>query len=274
MNKDELERKAKRIRSKALEMCINAGKGHLGGSFSCTDILVALYYGDILNASPLFKDNPDRNRLIFSKGHAMLSLYVILGDLGFFDTKELETYGKNGTMLGDHPDHMIPGIEIASGSLGHGLSIACGLALSAKMNNRNFLTVAILGDAECNEGSVWEAAMFGQNYKLDNLIAVIDNNKLGATDFTGNFSGSVLMEDKWQSFGWQTIKIEGHNFRDILSGFERAKQSKDRPTAIIAETIKGKGVSFMENKANWHHGAPKGELAIKARQELADTEEQ
>ncbi|OGN33557.1 MAG: hypothetical protein A3G51_02650 [Candidatus Yanofskybacteria bacterium RIFCSPLOWO2_12_FULL_43_11b] len=270
MNIDKLSKKAKWIRSRALEMCINDGKGHLGGAFSCTEILVALYYGGILNISPLSKNNSDRDRLIFSKGHAMLALYVILGDLGFFDAKELEAYGKNGTMLGDHPDHMIPGIEIASGSLGHGLSVACGLALSAKMNNKNFLTVAILGDAECNEGSVWEAATFGCNSKLNNLVAVVDNNRIGATDFTENFSGSMPMENKWQAFGWQTVKIDGHSFRDILSGFERAKQSTDRPTAIIAETIKGKGISFMENKSNWHHGAPKGELAIKARQELAD----
>ena len=268
MNTDELDRKANWVRRKALEMCISAGRGHLGGTFSCVEILVALYYGGILNVSPLLKNNTNRDRVIFSKGHAMLGLYAILGDLGFFDVGELENCGKNGTILGDHPDHLIPGIEISSGSLGHGLSIACGLALSAKMNKSNFLTVVILGDAECNEGSVWEAAMFGQNHQLNNLIAVIDNNKIGASDFTMNFSGSALMENKWQAFGWRTIKVDGNNFKDILSGFERAKQPTDKPTAIIAETIKGKGVSFMENNSNWHHGAPKGEFAAKARQEL------
>lgn len=270
MNISELEKKAKWVRSKALEMCVNAGRGHLGGTFSCAEILVALYYGGILNASPFSKNDPDRNRIIFSKGHAMLGLYAILGDLGFFDAKELENYGKNGTILGDHPDHLIPGVEIASGSLGHGLSIACGLALAAKMSGRNFMTVAVLGDGECNEGSVWEAAMFGQNHKLNNLVAVIDNNGLGATDFTRNFSGSVPMEDKWWSFGWQTIRVDGHNFEDMLSAFKKARQSVGQPTAIIAETIKGKGVSFMEDSPIWHHGAPKGELAARAMQELAN----
>src|SRR3989344_5241671 len=174
MNIDKLNKKAKWVRSKALEMCINAGRGHLGGTFSCTEILVALYYGGILKISPDTIDNRNRDRLIFSKGHAMLALYAILGDLGFFDFKELQNYGKNGTILGDHPDHLIPGIEVSSGSLGHGLGIACGLALSAKMNKSNFKTFAILGDGECNEGSVWEAAMFGHNNRLNNLIVIVD----------------------------------------------------------------------------------------------------
>jgi len=264
-----LESKANWVRKKALEMCINAGRGHLGGTFSCTEILVALYYGGILKISPDTIDNRNRDRLIFSKGHAMLALYAILGDLGFFDFKELQNYGKNGTILGDHPDHLIPGIEVSSGSLGHGLGIACGLALSAKMDKINFKTFAILGDGECNEGSVWEAAMFGHNNRLNNLIVIVDNNKIGATDFTANFSGSAPMENKWQAFGWQIIKIDGHNFESILSGFKKAEQSENSPVAIIAETIKGKGVSFMENHYNWHHGAPKDELASKATSELA-----
>ncbi len=147
---------------------------------------------------------------------------------------------------------------------------AIPLALAAKMSGRNFMTVAVLGDGECNEGSVWEAAMFGQGHDLDNLIAVVDDNRIGATDFTRNFSGSVPMEDKWWSFGWQTIRVDGHNFEDMLSAFKKARQSVGQPTAIIAETIKGKGVSFMEDSPIWHHGAPKGELAARAMQELAN----
>jgi transketolase len=266
---ESLKKKANWVRRQALEMAVKAKGGHLGGAFSCTEILVALYNGGILKVSPQTIEQSDRDRFILSKGHSCLALYPILADLGFFSLEELEKYGENSSILGSHPDHHIPGIEISSGSLGHGLGIASGLALSAKLNQKDFLTVALLGDGECNEGSVWESAIFASQQKLNNLVAIIDNNKIGSTDFTKNYLGSIPLSKKWESFGWQVIEINGHDFKQILDAFENIHyNNSSKPLVIIANTIKGKGVSFMENDYHWHHGVPTEQLLEQARQEL------
>lgn len=260
---------ARLLRRKMLDMTVSAGKGHLGGAFSCTEILIALYHGGILRVDPLHGKDPSRDRFILSKGHACLALYTVLAHKGFFPLGELDRYGHDGSMLGGHPDHEIPGVEVPTGSLGHGLGIACGLAVGAKLNNKDYVTVALLGDGECNEGSVWEGAAFAGVRNLTNLIAIVDCNGAGATDFTKNFFGAAVPEEKWRSFGWEVRSINGHNFEEIFSALgDIRNRTSSRPLAIIAHTTKGKGVSFMENDYHWHHGVPTGNLLDIARTEL------
>ena len=266
----ELEAKAHWVRQEAFKMQANAGKGHLGGAFSITEVLTALYYSGLLRLGKEYLKKDNRDRVFFSKGHAGLSWYVILADCGFFSPKELATYGKNGSMIGGHPDHFIPGVEVSSGSLGHGLGVAAGLALSAKLDKKDFLSIAILGDGECSEGSVWEAAAFAGKRELSNLVAIVDNNGVGAADFTANYFGTKKeMAGRWKAFGWDVVEVDGHNLAKIVPIIKKLRnRTSKKPLAIIANTIKGKGVSFMHNDHHWHHGVPKGELADKARKEL------
>ncbi len=264
-----LRKKANWVRNQVLEMISKAGKGHIGGAFSCADILVALYYGGILRFDPSRKDWNERDRFILSKGHSSSVLYTILADLGYFPISHILNYGQSGCMLGGHPDRNIPGVEIDSGSLGHGLGIGAGLALSAKMDRKDFMTVVLLGDGECCEGSVWEAGMFAVCHKLNNLTAIVDRNGLCATDFTDNCVYLGPLEEKWSSFGWDVRTINGHAFEDIISAFKDFRVRKsNKPLAIIANTVKGKGVSFMEGSPNWHHNVPKGAQIEIARKEL------
>lgn len=264
-----LKEKARWVRHQVLEMIVSAGKGHIGGSFSCTDILIALYQGGILR----FKaDNPDwneRDRFIFSKGHSAEALYAVLADLGLFSISELRTYGKGGSVLGGHVDNKIPGIEISTGSLGHGLGIAAGLALCGKMDQRNYLTVVLLGDGECYEGSVWEAAMFAGHHSLNNLIAIVDRNRQITLDYTEDCSRLDPFHEKWEAFGWDTSVVDGHSFEELLVAFKDIHtRQQQKPLVIIANTIKGKGVSYMEGNLHWHHNVPKGEKIEIARREL------
>lgn len=269
MDINTLKQKAKWVRQKSFQMQISAGKGHLGGAFSITDILVGIYYSGIFNLSSKKRKDPDRDKIIFSKGHACLALYCVLADKGYFPKGQLDKHGQNGTILGGHPDHLIPGVEVSSGSLGHGLGIGCGLALAAKLDKKSFSTLVILGDGECNEGSIWEGASFAVQQKLSNLTAIIDNNKVAATTFTKDFTGNYPPSAKWRSFGWNVIQIDGHNFKQILNCLKKVKQkNRSKPLAIIANTVKGKGVSFMENSHNWHHGVAKGEQIEIAKKEL------
>lgn len=268
---NRLLEKSRMVRKTAFEMAVSGGKGHLGGAFSSVEILVALYYGEVFRLRPAGRDNCAIDRFIFSKGHACLAFYPILADLGFFSSDLLETYGKNGSVFGGHPDHLINGVEISTGSLGHGLSVGCGLALAAKKDKKESFTVVLLGDGECNEGSVWEAANFGSAQGLNNLVAIIDNNKIGATDFVSKFAGGAKMSEKWQSFGWTTEVVDGHDFDKLLEAYKNAyTNTLGRPYAIIAETTKGKGVSFMENRPEWHHGIPRDEMLALARKELEE----
>lgn len=269
MDINTLKQKAKWVRQKSFQMHINAGKGHLGGALSVTEILVAIYYSGLFRLSPKQQKDPNRDRVIFSKGHACYALYCVLADKGYFPKALLDTYGQNGTIFGGHPDHLVSGIEVSSGSLGHGLGIGCGFALAAKLNKQNFSTVVILGDGECIEGSIWEAVSFACAQKLSNLTAIVDNNKVASTAFTKDFTGNVSLRAKWSSFGWETIEVNGHNFRQILSALLKVKEMKrQKPLAIIANTIKGKGISYMENDHHWHHGVPKGEQIEIAKKDL------
>ena len=269
MNMDELERKAKWVRHQILEMIVAANKGHIGGALSCADILVTLYYGGILRFNP---DNPGwdkRDRFILSKGHSCVALYAVLADLGFFPISELNSLCQNGSMLGGHPDRNIPGIEADTGSLGHGLGIAAGLALGGKLDDKDYMTVALLGDGECQEGSVWEAAMFAAHHQLNNLVAIVDHNGQGVTDFIEDSTSLEPFAEKWRVFNWDVRQINGHSFEELLDVFEDFhSRNSPRPLVIIANTIKGKGISFMEGKLSWHHGVPSSEDLKIARKEL------
>jgi len=248
-----LSSKSRDLRIKILDTVHRAGKGHIGGAYSCIDILTVLYYADILRVS---KEDfgPNRNRFLLSKGHAAVAQYVILQDLGFFPEEELRLMN-NGGILGEHPDHKIPGIEFDSGSLGHGLGVASGFALAAKLDNLKYRSYALLGDGECHEGSIWEAAMLSSHLGLDNLIAIVDRNGLCIHGNTEEINKLNPFSDKWRAFGWNTVEIDGHNIKQILSCMQHLQNnSNGKPTVVIANTVKGKGVSFMENNHKWHHG--------------------
>lgn len=265
----KLKQKANLVRNQILEMIVSAGKGHIGGALSCTDILVTLYYGGILRLNPTNKNWNNRDRFILSKGHSCASLYAILSDLGYFPVSELQNYQKQGCILRGHPDRKIPGVEVDSGSLGHGLGIGAGLALSAKMDKKDFLTFVLLGDGECYEGSIWEAGMFAAHHKLNNLIGIIDYNGLSVTDAIKDCLDIEPLGDKWKAFGWDVAIVDGHSFEELFSTFSSSRKRKsDKPLMIIANTIKGKGVSFMEKNLDFHHSVPKGEQIEIARREL------
>jgi transketolase len=262
-----LEKKSAWVRKQVLERIACAKKGHIGGALSCADILVSLFYGNVLHYKAGDPKWPGRDRFIMSKGHSAIALYAILADLGFFPAGELDKFCKNGTMLGGHPDAGIPGIEANTGSLGQGLGIAAGIALAAKMDKKQFLTFVLLGDGECLEGSVWEAAMFAGQHKLNNLIAIVDYNRQCATDFLKDSLDLEPFTGKWESFNWQVKRVNGHSFKELAGGFCGLRGNK-KPLVIVADTVKGKGVSFMEKNLSWHHGIPAaGDLAA-ARKEL------
>ncbi len=264
-----LEEKAKEIRLTVLDMCSQAGTGHVTSSFSCVEILVTLFYGGILKFDPTNPGWEDRDRFILSKGQASAILYPILADLGYFPKERLKRFCREDGSFGVHLQHDVPGAEITSGSLGHGLGIASGIALAGKMDRKLFMVFTLLGDGECYEGSVWEAAMFAAHNRLNNLVAIIDRNSLCVTNFTENMLELEPLDEKWRSFGWNVRTVNGHSFPQLLEalGDVRCRYSS-RPTVIIARTVKGKGVSFMENVPLWHGAAPGGEEARKAREEL------
>ena len=268
-NINQLRIKARWLRKTVLEMGIKAGAAHLAPSFSCTEILVALYYGDILRFDPSNPDWEKRDRFILSKGQAAIALYAVLADLGFFPVSELSRFTRAGSRLGGHAENTIPGVEAFTGSLGHGLSIAVGLALAAKIDKKNYVTVTLLGDGECQEGSIWEAAMFAAHHKLDNLIAIIDNNGLSAIDFIERYIRLDSLVAKWKAFRWEVRTINGHSFKEIILALKNVRTRKsNKPLAIIAKTVKGKGVSFMENNPIWHYRIPMGEELKLAKKEL------
>lgn len=268
----KLGKKANWVRNQVLEMIVSSGKGHIGGAFSCADILVALYYGDILRFNVNVQSWEERDRFILSKGHSCAALYAILADLGYFSLSELKNYQKEGCILGGHPHRRIPGIEADTGSLGHGLGIGAGLALSAKIDKKDFVTIVLLGDGECYEGSVWEAASFSAHHKLNNLIGIVDKNGLCSTDFIKDCVEMEPLEDKWKAFNWEVVTVDGHSFEELLYVFSKIRNRKpNKPLMIIANTIKGKGVSFMEGKPEWHHSVPKNEQVKAAQKELENS---
>ena len=263
----ELQKKAIGIRKDILKMLTLAGSGHTGGSLSIVDILLALYYCELRN-DPKNPKWPGRDKFLLSKGHACPALYAVLAEKGYFNKEDLLALRKLGSKLQGHPQVGLPGIEISSGSLGQGLSIANGMALSARLDHLDTRIYCLMGDGETNEGQVWEAAMTASHYKLDNLCAIIDFNKLQIDGFCCEVKDMGAYFDKWKSFGWHVIETDGHDIEKLTASFDKAKTVKARPTVIVAHTIKGKGVSFMENRPQWHGIAPKREEYDRAIKEL------
>ena len=264
----EIEKKAYELRLDILKLICDAKTGHIGGDFSAIDILSYLYY-EGMDISPENPQDPNRDRFILSKGHAVEALYSVLADRGFFSKEELQnTYAQFGSPFIGHPNNQLPGIEMNSGSLGHGVSAAVGIALAGKMDGRDYYTYALSGDGELAEGSVWEGFMAGAQYQLDHLIVFIDRNGLQISGSTEEVMAHGDLAGKLKAFGWDVQQINGNRISEIRAAVEHAKQVKGRPSVIIAHTIKGCGVSFMENRAGWHHRIPTEEEAKQAREEL------
>lgn len=249
----ELQKKACDIRADVVTLIHKAGCGHIGGDMSEVEALVALYYKH-LNCSPENAADPDRDRFVLSKGHSVETLYCILADRGYFDKAELmETYSAYGSRFIGHPNNKIPGIEMNSGSLGHGLSVAVGMAKAGKMDGQDYHVYAVLGDGELAEGSVWEGVMAGGHFKLDNLTALVDRNRLQISGSTEDVMAQDSQEARWAAFGWNVVSIPGNDMAAVDSALTLAKETKGKPMVIILNTTKGCGVSFMENLAVWHH---------------------
>ena len=263
----KLEEKASEIRRHVIRMLHSAGSGHTGGSLSCTDILVALYF-HVMKHSPATDKSDDQDRFILSKGHAAPALYATLAECGYFPVSELISLRKNDGYLQGHPDISISGVEVSGGSLGQGLSSASGIALAAKLDKKKLKVYALLGDGECDEGQIWEAAMLSAHYKLDNLIAIVDRNGLQIDGQTEKIMCLEPFARKWESFGWNVIEIDGNDMSQIIDAFDKAVCVIGRPTVIIGHTFKGKGVSFMEWMNSFHGKAPSEEEMIMALEEL------
>lgn len=263
-----LENQARQIRKDILTMLATAGSGHTGSSLSCVELILAIYKYK-LNYDANNPGWQGRDRFILSKGHGCPALYAVLSHCGFFPKETLMTLRKIGSVLQGHPQLGLPGLEASTGSLGQGLSISNGMALSAKLDQKDTRVFCILGDGEINEGQVWESAMTACHYKLDNLCAIVDYNKLQIDGLLCDVKDMFSLEDKWAAFGWHTTTINGHDFSEIMNALDRAEKVKEKPSLIIANTIKGKGVSFIENKAEWHGIAPKPDQLERALKELA-----
>lgn len=258
---------AKEIRKVSLDLVFEAKASHIGGALSMTDILAVLYT-DILRFYPSEPNNENRDRFILSKGHACTSLYATLALKGFFPIEELKSYGKEGSFFLSHTTHYIPGIEISAGSLGHGLPIACGLALAAKRKKKEWGTYCLVGDGEMDEGSNWEAILFAAHHHLDNLCLIIDYNKIQSLGNTNDVLNLEPFSAKLKAFNWDVREINGHEHHEIKEAFEQTKYSKGQPSVIIAHTIKGKGVSFMEDNILWHYKSPNNEEYLNAINEI------
>ncbi len=270
MNKiRQLKIQSQAIRKKILDIAVNVGAAHIAPSYSCIEILVALYLGGGLNVKAHDPQWEGRDRFILSKGHAALALYTVLATKEFIPMADLESFTKDGSRLGAHPENSLPGVETFTGSLGHGLSIGAGIALGAKLDHQKYLSVILIGDGECHEGSIWEAAMFASAHKLNNLIVFVDYNRLSATDVLKNYLNIDPFKKKWEAFGWETILINGHCIKSLLSVFTKMRlRFSTKPLVVIASTIKGKGVSFMENNPIWHYRVPSEEKLKIAYNEL------
>ena len=264
-----LEKIAKELRKSILNVIFNAGSGHPGGSLSATDILTAIYFGDILQYDSSNPSDLKRDRFILSKGHASALMYCVLARAGYFSEEKLQEYRKIGSelFLSGHPHPKTPGVEIASGSLGQGLSVGHGIALGARVDGLDYNVYVVLGDGEIQEGQIWEAAMSAAKFNSNNLIAIIDNNKVAQDNLTKDLKNIEPLEDKWLSFGWDVYRIDGHSMKDIMTTLSLPLHS-NKPRVIIADTIKGKGVSFMEGNKGWHGVAPNEEDLKKALKEL------
>mgnify|MGYP005766066189 CR=1 FL=1 len=265
---EALKRIAIEVRKGIIEEVYNAKSGHPGGSLSCADILTVLYFNQ-MNIEPEKPHDPNRDRFVLSKGHASPALYSVLAEKGYFDKELLQTFRKIGSNLQGHPDmRKVEGVDMTTGSLGQGISAAVGMALASKMDRAGCKVYCLLGDGELEEGQVWEALTAASKNNLDNLCVIVDNNNLQIDGEIDKVGGMNNLTEKFMSFGFNVINIDGHNIDSIIDAFATAKQTKGRPTAIIAKTIKGKGVSFMENQASWHGKAPSEEEYNRAMEEL------
>jgi len=268
MSFDDLALKAKKLRRHVVQMIGKASSGHPGGSLSAADIITVLYFKEMSHRA----EDPrwqDRDRFILSKGHAAPVLYAALAECGYFPIAELDTLRAHGSCLQGHCDMTLtPGIELSAGSLGQGLSFGIGTALAGRLNCTDYRVYVLLGDGECDEGQVWEAAMASAHYKLDNLTAIVDYNKLQIDGWNRDVMNLEPLAEKWHAFGWHVIEVDGHNLPNIFNAFEEAKKVKGKPAVILAHTTKGKGVSFMENQVSYHGKAPSLEQVAKALEEL------
>ncbi|WP_454941559.1 transketolase [Evtepia sp.] len=264
-----LETVAAKGRLLGLDMVYHCASGHLGGSFSAMDILTVLYF-DVMKVDPQNPTNPDRDRFVLSKGHCTPALYPILAQRGYFPEEDLNLFRSIDGHLSGHAEmHHVKGVDMSTGSLGQGISAAVGMALAGKMDRKDYRVYAVLGDGEVEEGQVWEAFMSAAKYQLDNLCAVIDVNGLQIDGKTADVMPTEPLDQKLEAFGWHVIPVDGHDFAALEAAFAQAAQVKGKPTMLLAKTVKGKGVSFMENQAGWHGKAPNAEQYEKARQELA-----
>ncbi len=265
---EQLKAVAKEVRKDIVTMLTESASGHPGGSLSAVEIMTTLYFNE-MNVSVENKNDPDRDRFVLSKGHAAPVLYSVLAQKGYFDKSELMGLRKLGSMLQGHPNmNYVPGVDMSTGSLGQGISAAVGMALAGKLDKKEYRVYSLLGDGELAEGQVWEAAMSAAHYKLDNLTAFVDHNGLQIDGKVSDVMGSDPVDAKFEAFGWNVISIDGHDFVQIKNAIEEAKKTKGKPTVIVCETIKGKGVSFMENEASWHGTAPSKEQCEKALNEI------
>lgn len=256
------------VRADIVRMTAAAGSGHPGGSLSAVELMTALYFS-VMNHRPDEPKWPDRDRFILSKGHACPLLYAVMARAGYFPAAELPTLRKFGSRLQGHPSCLaLPALEVSSGSLGQGLSVANGLALAARLNGQAFRVYCLLGDGELQEGQVWEAAMSAAHYKLDNVCALVDYNGLQIDGDVEQVMGLAPLTEKWRSFNWHVVAVDGHDYQQVLAAYAEAARTKGRPTVIIARTVKGKGVSFMENAAGWHGKAPNDEELKQALAEI------
>ncbi len=269
MKTQELALQAEINRKRLIDIVYAAHAGHIGGDLSCLNVLTALYF-DVMNVSPEKVNDPDRDRFILSKGHCVEALYVTLESKGFMQPGVLDTLGQYGSILSGHPTIEVPGIEVNTGALGHGLSIGVGMAIAAKMDGRPYHTYVVMGDGEQGEGSIYEAAMAANQYHLDNLVAIIDRNHLQISGNTEDVMALDDIKERWSAFGWDVKRMNGDDMADIIRTFSEINYNNCKPHLLISETTKGKGISFMENKASWHHGVPTEEQHAQAVEEITD----
>lgn len=267
---ENLKALAYELRENVIDMIVEGKAGHIGGDMSVMEILTEIYF-DQMNISPENMDDPDRDKFIMSKGHSVEAYYAVLAKKGFFDIKDvIAEFSKFGSQFIGHPNNKLPGIEMNSGSLGHGLPVSVGMALAGKMDEKDYRVYTVMGDGELAEGTVWEGAMAASHYKLDNLCAVVDRNRLQISGNTEDVMAHDDLHERFRSFGWNVIDVaDGNDIDQLKAAFDSAKETKGKPTVLIANTVKGKGSSVMENKANWHHKVPNAEELEQIRRDLA-----
>lgn len=271
---DNLKALAYELRENVIDMIVSGKAGHIGGDMSVMEILTEIYF-EQMNISPENQDDPDRDKFVMSKGHSVEAYYAVLAKKGFFDIKEvIEKFSKFGSPFIGHPNNKLPGIEMNSGSLGHGLPVSVGMALAGKRNGQDYRVYTVMGDGELAEGSVWEGAMAAHQYKLDNLCAVVDRNRLQISGNTEDVMGQDDLHERFKAFGWHVVDVEdGNDIDQLRTAFEEAKATKGMPTVLIANTVKGKGSPIMENKANWHHKVPTEEELVQIKKDLRERKE-